>query len=105
MFKGYHIEKQILERKELNSLENELDNLLKKAGGANYDLGSVGVGSSEGAASYKKATKEFFENKERETTIKAVVYDKGPLKEGITECDLSGRAMTIGQSDVKKYAK
>ena len=103
LFKGFHIEKGIYERRELNGLEAELDVLLKKAGGANYDLGNTRSGISKGNASdYKKATKEFFENKEKESKLGPVIYDKGPLKEGLTPCDLQGRAMTVGQSQAKE---
>jgi hypothetical protein len=37
---GYHIEKQIFERSDLDTLEADLDAMLKTAGGANYDMGS-----------------------------------------------------------------
>jgi len=103
LFKGFHIEKQLFERKELVGLDTELEVLLKKAGGANYDLGNTRSGIQKGNASeYKKATKEFFENKEKESKIGPVIYDKGPIKEGITHCDLGGRAMTVGQSQAKE---
>lgn len=102
LFRGFHIEKAIYERRELIGLEAELDILLKKAGGANYDQGNIRSGISKGNASdYKKATKEFFESKEKESKLGPVVYDKGPLKEGLTACDLGGRAMTVGQSQAK----
>jgi len=85
LFRGFHIEKALYERRELVGLESELDVLLKKAGGANYDLGNTRSGIQKGNASdYKKATKEFFENKEKESKLGPVIYDKGPLKEGLT---------------------
>ena len=40
LIQGYHVEKQIFERSELPALEAELDAMLKKAGGANYDMGT-----------------------------------------------------------------
>ena len=103
LFKGYHIEKQLYERRELTGLDAEIEVLLKKAGGANYDLGNTRSGIQKGNASdYKKATKEFFEAKEKESKIGPVIYDKGPVKEGITPCDLGGRAMTVGQSQARE---
>jgi hypothetical protein len=41
LFKGYHIEKQLYERSELEGLEALLDADLKKAAGANYDMGTA----------------------------------------------------------------
>ena len=37
---GYHVEKQIFERSELEGLEEALDKDLTKAAGANYDMGA-----------------------------------------------------------------
>jgi len=102
LFKGYHIEKAIYERRELIGLENEIETLLKKAGGANYDLGNTRSGISKGNASeYKKATKEFFENKEKESSIGPVVYFKSALPKE-TPVDLQGRPMTVGQAQARE---
>jgi len=103
LFKGFHIEKAIYERRELVGLEAELDLLLKKAGGANYDLGNTRSGIQKGnAAEYKKNTKEFFERKDKESKLGPVVFDKGPLREGLSPVDLGGRAMTVGQAQAKQ---
>lgn len=47
-------------------------------------------------------SKEFFSQKEKETTLAGIVYDKGPLSKELTSCDLGGRAMTVGASVAKK---
>lgn len=47
-------------------------------------------------------SKEFFSQKEKETTIAGIVYDKGPLSKELTSCDLGGRAMTVGASVAKR---
>eukprot|EP00850_Spirogloea_muscicola_P015816 SM000124S25948 [mRNA] locus=s124:231059:232714:- [translate_table: standard] len=100
---GYHIEKQIYDREALQGLEQELDTLLKKAGGANYDLGNTRTGVQAGnAQDLKNASKNFFKQKEQETNLKSFVYDKGPLTKGITSCDLGGRAMVAPASEAKK---
>jgi len=39
---GFHIEKQLYERSELEGLSALLDADLKKAAGANYDMGGCG---------------------------------------------------------------
>eukprot|EP00899_Mesostigma_viride_P012757 jgi/Mesvir1/21482/Mv03932-RA.1 len=102
LFKGYHIEKQIYEREELNGLAEKLEQQLKVAAGANYDMGNRGVEVDTKAADYKNASKEFFSQKDKETQIKAHIYDKGPLPKEGTPVDLGGRAMTAGASIAKK---
>lgn len=103
LFKGYHIEKQIYEREELAGLEQEIDTMLKKAGGANYDLGNQRMGVQAGNSdSYKSLSKQFFQKKEAEGQIKNIVYNKGPLTKGLTACDLGGRSFVASHSDAKK---
>jgi hypothetical protein len=103
LFKGYHIEKQIYEKEELNTLEAEIDAMLKKAGGANYDLGNSRMGVQAGnSVNYKQESRDFFAKKEAETQIKNIVYTKDPLTKGVSACDLGNRAMTVGASDAKK---
>eukprot|EP00475_Leptophrys_vorax_P045699 TRINITY_DN9579_c0_g1_i1.p1 TRINITY_DN9579_c0_g1~~TRINITY_DN9579_c0_g1_i1.p1 ORF type:complete len:224 (+),score=24.22 TRINITY_DN9579_c0_g1_i1:439-1110(+) len=103
LFKGYHIEKQIYERDELAGLEKEIDDMLKKAGGANYDLGNQRMGVQAGNSdSYKMASKKFFQQKEAEGEIKNIVYNKGPLTKGLTACDLGGRQFVASHSDAKR---
>ena len=52
---GYHIEKQVYERDALAGLEAEIDASLKKAGGANYDLGNQHAGVQAGNSNAIKA--------------------------------------------------
>eukprot|EP00854_Cymbomonas_tetramitiformis_P014283 gene14283-16892_t len=82
LFKGFHIEKQIYDRDGLEGLSEELDALLKKAGGANYDLGNERSGVKAGASSsYKSQSKEFFKQKDSESEVKGAVYEKAPPTE------------------------
>ena len=60
------------------------------------------VGADAGSTS-----KAFFEQKDKETEVKGVVFDKGPLKKGFTQCDLGGRQMVAGAAEaqiVRRYA-
>ena len=58
LFKGHHIEIGMYEREELDGLEAKIDAELKKAGGANCDLGNTRTGSvGSGAGSYKNTSK------------------------------------------------
>uniref|UniRef100_A0A7S0MP50 ADF-H domain-containing protein n=1 Tax=Pyramimonas obovata TaxID=1411642 RepID=A0A7S0MP50_9CHLO len=103
LFKGYHIEKQIFDRPELDGLEAELDTMLKKAGGANYDMGNINAGVKAGdSAAIKNASKSFFMQKDKETEIKSVVFEKNiSNSKKITACDLGGRAMTAPPTAAK----
>eukprot|EP00732_Lithocolla_globosa_P004039 Lithocolla_globosa_v1_NODE_3495_length_1656_cov_279.743285.p1 type:complete len:229 gc:universal NODE_3495_length_1656_cov_279.743285:732-46(-) len=111
LFKGHHIKMTLTDKSDLKNLQAKVEDTLKKAGGANYDLGSTRSGitaenkTTGGASEYKKKTKEFFENKEKESTIGNVEYFKGPASKGLTPQDLSGRAMTVGQSQAKDNIK
>lgn len=103
LFKGYHIEKQVFERDALASLEDDINADLKKAGGANYDLGNVRSGVQAGQSDVmKSASKKFFEQKEKESSIGPVIYDKGPLQKGMTACDLGGRSFVASHADAKR---
>ena len=102
LFKGTHVEKAIYERDELDGLAAELDALLTKAGGANYDLGNARSGVKAGqSASYKATSKAFFEQKDKETEVK-FNFVKPTVKKGLTPCDLSGRKMVANASDARK---
>ena len=102
LFVGFHIEKSLYGREDLENLAEEIDKDLKKAGGANYDLGNSRSGvQAGGSASYKATSKAFFEQKDKETEVKGVVFDKGPLKKGFTQCDLGGRQMVAGAAEAK----
>eukprot|EP00270_Netrium_digitus_P001684 TRINITY_DN1184_c0_g1_i1.p1 TRINITY_DN1184_c0_g1~~TRINITY_DN1184_c0_g1_i1.p1 ORF type:complete len:224 (-),score=40.86 TRINITY_DN1184_c0_g1_i1:244-915(-) len=103
LFKGFHVEKQIYDRDSLKGLEEEIDSLLKKAGGANYDLGNTRTGAQAGNSEHLKSqSKNFFRQKEQETQIKNIVYNKGPLTKGITACDLGGRQFVAPASEAKR---
>ncbi|GJP51777.1 hypothetical protein CLOM_g10919 [Closterium sp. NIES-68] len=106
LFQGFHIEKQLYEREALAGLEKDIDDSLKRAGGANYDMGNIRMGVQAGNSdSYKSASKKFFEKKEAETNITSIVYNKGPLQKGITACDLGGRQFVASHADAKKNIK
>ncbi|CAI7867848.1 unnamed protein product [Closterium sp. NIES-53] len=106
LFKGFHIEKQLYEREALASLQKDIDDTLKMAGGANYDMGNIRMGVQAGNSdSYKSLSKKFFQEKEAETNIKNIVYNKGPLNKGITACDLGGRQFVASHADAKKNIK
>ena len=50
---------------------------LKAAAGANYDLGNIRSGATgTGSVSYKNKSKEFFTQKDKESEIKDVQYEK-----------------------------
>jgi hypothetical protein len=55
----------------------DVDDALTRAAGANYDLGNTRTGVKAGAtASIKSASKQFFQQKDKETEIKAVQFEK-----------------------------
>mmetsp|Transcript_29083 Transcript_29083/g.35322 ORF Transcript_29083/g.35322 Transcript_29083/m.35322 type:complete len:222 (+) Transcript_29083:105-770(+) len=104
LFKGFHIEKQLFESVPVEELQAEIEDLLKKAGGANYDLGNSRSGVKAGASSSVKASsKQFFEQKDKETEVQNAVYEQHISKsKNVTACDLGGRAMTAASSEAKK---
>ena len=54
-----------------------MDDALTRAAGANYDLGNTRTGVKAGAtASIKSASKQFFQQKDKETEIKGVQFEK-----------------------------
>lgn len=84
---------------------------IKSAMGADYDMGSNsresgGKGKAAGYTSQqsdiKAKAKAAYQSAEKETTIGAVVFDAGPLTQGITACDLGGRSTTASNTDAKK---
>ena len=55
----------------------DVDDALTRAAGANYDLGNTRTGVKAGAtASIKSASKQFFQQKDKETEIKVVQFEK-----------------------------
>lgn len=56
---GYHIEKQIFGKEELQNLEADIDESLRRAGGANYDLGNIRTGVQAGKSTDLKNAVSF----------------------------------------------
>ncbi|GHP11858.1 hypothetical protein PPROV_001058500 [Pycnococcus provasolii] len=102
LFKGTHVEKAVYERTELDTLSKDLDDMIVKASGANYDLGNTRSGvKAGGSQSYKATSKAFFEQKDKETEVKNLVFAKHTSKK-FTPCNLGGRAMTASASEAQK---
>jgi hypothetical protein len=77
--------------------EDELKNKLRKAGGADYSVQESNKGNF---SSYKKTTREFYEETDKRTAIKGLVYEKGPL--AVTPCDITGRSMVAPSTEFLK---
>ncbi len=71
--------------------------MLLKAGGANYSVQEENKGNF---GDYKKVTHQFYQQKDKETALKKVVYAEGPLT--TTPCDISGISMVASQSEFFK---
>lgn len=74
---------------------------LKVAGGADYDTGSNAAGYKPTENLRNKAL-EAYRQKEKETTIKSVVYVTSALPSA-TPVDLGGRPMVASASEAKKF--
>lgn len=77
---------------------------LAKAAGANYDKDqNEGTTNSQNTSfsQYKFSSRDFFSNKEREGTVKSVVYTKAPLPK-TTPVDLNARQFTVGATQAQK---
>ena len=104
VLQGTHITLELSERAQLQGLEAEMDAALKRAGGANYDLGNTRSGVQAGAsASVKSASKLFFQQKDSETTIKGPQFEK-QIRQGkeVMACDLGSRVMTASATEAKR---
>jgi len=77
--------------------EQELNKKLRKAGGADYSAQEENKGNF---SSYKKTTRQFYEETDKKTAISAISFHKGPL--AVTPCDISGRSMVAPASEVNK---
>jgi hypothetical protein len=77
--------------------EDELNNKLRKAGGADYSVQESNKGNF---SSYKKTTRDFYEETDKRTAIKSLVYEKGPL--AVTPCDITGRSMVAPSTEFLK---
>lgn len=75
------------------TLDGVMDKI-KRSSGANYDLGSNSKGYSSSVTNIKTSAAAAYKTAEKETTIGAVQYSKGPLG-GATPCDLSGRRTVL----------
>jgi hypothetical protein len=73
--------------------------MLLAAGGANYSVQEDNKGDFSG---YKNTTKAFYEEKDKNTQVKAI-YETGPLS--MTPCDISGRSMVASQTEFKQNLK
>ena len=83
--------------------ESALTDKLKKASGANYDLGSnAGGGYKTQAGGIQANARARYQQLEKASNIGPVVFDKGPLREGVTPMDLGGRAMVAPPTEGKK---
>ena len=66
-----------MERGELAQLAADIAADIVKAGGANYDLGNTRTGVKAGAtASIKTQSAAFFRQKDAETEIRGIVFEK-----------------------------
>ena len=72
-----HVTFAVTEREALATLEADLDAALRKAGGADYDAGNAAAGVRAGAtSSIKSSSKSFFEQKDRETEVRKIQFEK-----------------------------
>ena len=101
--KVYHLELSANKKSDLT--EKNIVDRLQAAAGANYDKeqnANPALGHSQNEfSSYKRTSKQFFQNIEKNTTLKAVVYETKALPK-TTPVDLGGRAMTVGASLANK---
>jgi len=97
--KVYHLEISANKKSDLS--EENLINRLQASAGANYDREqNANPGSAQSSSefsSYKQSSKAFFQEKEKSTTLKNVVYETKALPK-MTPVDLTGRPMTLGAS-------
>ena len=102
--KPTHVTLTLTEREELKTLASDVDTALRRAGGADYDAGNAAAGVKAGhSSSVKSSSKAFFLQKDKETEIKAAVFEKH-VRSGkdISACDLGNRAMTASATDARK---
>jgi len=77
-------------------VEGELTKKLLAAGGANYSVQESNKGDF---TSYKKKTKEFYDETDKKTAVK-IVYSTGPLV--TTPCDITGRPTVASSTEAHK---
>ena len=90
-----HVDIQTDDKSEIS--EAAITDRLKKASGANYDLGSNAGGAYESnAAGIGKSAAAKYKELEKQSNIGPVVFDKGPAKpkDYVTPVDLGGRPAT-----------
>ena len=117
ILQGTHLTFQISDRAALATLEGALaakpratepqtharpraadvDDALTRAAGANYDLGNTRTGVKAGAtASIKSASKQFFQQKDKETEIKAVQFEK------VSGYNMRGLAAPVARASLER---
>jgi len=99
MLKYIHLQWHILDKNEMK--QDVLDQKLLAAGGANYSVQESDKGDFSG---YKQTTKDFYSEKDKNTKLTDVLYDKGPLSRE-TPIDIGGRSMVAAQSEFKQNIK
>lgn len=72
--------------------ESSIQSKLAAAAGANYGTGGNAAAGSEDFGSIHQGAKKFFNETEKQGTRASIVYNKGPLTDGITPVSLQGRA-------------
>jgi chemotaxis protein histidine kinase CheA len=95
MLKYIHLQWHILDKNEMK--QEILEQKLLAAGGANYSVQESDKGDFSG---YKQTTKEFYTEKDKNTKLTDLLYDKGPLARE-TPMDIGGRSMVAAQSEFK----
>ena len=97
-----HVDFQTDDKDDLT--EESLRERLKKASGANYDLGSNAGGAYESkAGSIREGAAARYKTLEKESNIGPVIFDKYKKdRAAVTPMDLGGRAMVAPPTDAKK---
>jgi len=72
--------------------ESSIQSKLAAAAGANYGTGGNAAAGSEDFGSIHQGAKRFFNETEKQGNRQSIVYNKGPLTDGITPVSLQGRA-------------
>ena len=97
-----HVDIQTDDKTDLS--EDSITTRLKKASGANYDLGSNAGGAYESkAGDIGKSAAARYRELEKQSNIGPVVFDKGPAKpkDYVTPVDLGGRPMVAPPTAAK----
>lgn len=102
IIKVFHLEIVATRRGDL--IEKSLLDRLTQAAGANYDQEQNAAPSEKASnnefGSYKRTSKQFFQQMEQNGNLKKVVYETKPMAR-TTPVDLGNRSMTVGASSAK----